>query len=399
MHFDIKKIYGTNYVESKKHFLDHGLKEERNAACHFDCKCYIGRHSDLRAAFGKDCVQALKHWKEHGIKEGRVGDCRFQCDCYLNKYEDLIASFGNNCAAALDHWIDYGMKEGRTAWCSYETPAMGKKSTPKQNGCVTSDSLKNLENDYVSKVVGSQQIEAWKGQAAVFEDGQSTGDASAQCGYRGCSDPKYAWNTQMATIDGKDSCSYSQCAMGTNTYLAGGAITKKPDVSSGCSYYHTGQFPYDPQVCSELTLNSPEQREDCRIDSFGSGGYMTDTCRCITNTFCPSGKTETSCGNVGAWNNRDYYQGRKRSLQGSRRRPPPRPPPPPPKHLKEWLSAGTILNGNCCVYVRDIFNCTCYRNRYSDLKRAFGSNCGNATSGLEGHYRRHGINERRNAVC
>ena len=396
---DIKKTYGTNYVESKKHFLDHGIKEERNGACHFDCKCYIGRHSDLKAAFGKDCVKALKHWKENGIKEGRVGDCRFQCDCYLNKYADLIATFGNNCAAAMDHWIDTGMKEGRTAWCSYETPAMGKKSTPKQNGCVTSDSLKNLENDYVSKVVGSQQIESWKGQAAVFEDGVSTGDASAQCGYRGCSDPKYAWNTQMATIDGKDSCSYAQCAMGTNTYLAGGAITKKPDVSSGCSYYHTGQFPYDPQVCSELTLNSPEQMEDCRIDSFGSGGYMTDTCRCITSTFCPSGKTETACGNVGAWNNRDYYQGRKRSLQGSRRRPPPPPPPPPPKHLKEWVSAGSILNGNCCVYVRDMFNCTCYRNRYGDLKNAFGSNCGNATTGLEGHYRRHGIGEGRNAKC
>jgi len=283
-----------NATDAKKHFLDHGIFEGRNGACMFDCKCYLNRYSDLKGAFGTNCDKGFTHWKNHGIKEGRTGDCRFQCDCYLNKYADLLNAFGNNCTAAMDHWLKSGMKEGRSAWCTYKAPGIAKKSTPYSNGCVTSDSLKNVENDYISKVGGSQQIEAWKGQATVYNDGLSTGDASAQCGYRDAGDPKYSWNTQTAFVDGKESCVYSQCALGTNTYLAGGAITKKPDVSSGCSYYHTGQFPFDPQTCSELNIHSPQEREDCRIDSFGSGGYNAHTCQCLTNTTCPSGRTETS---------------------------------------------------------------------------------------------------------
>merc|ERR1711988_122548 len=380
-----------------------------SAESSFDRDCYTARYSDLRHMNETD---AKKHFLDHGILEGRDGACNFDCKCYLNRYSDLKGAYGTNCTKGLSHWKNSGIKEGRTAWCKYKTPAIASTPTPYSNGCVTSDSLKNLENDYVAKVAGSQRIEAWKGQATVYNDGLSTADSKANCGFRNCSDPKYAWNTQTSFIDGVESCVYSQCALGTNTYLAGGAITKKPDVSSGCSYYHTGQFPFDPQTCSDLNVYSPQEREDCAIDSFGSGGYVADKCQCITNTTCPSGRTETSCGNVGSWNNRDYYLGRKRSLlrrslhrhRRRRRRPPPRPPPPPPppppKNLMEWVSAGKVLNGNCCVYKRSMFNCTCYRNRYSDLKRAFGSNCGRAwpggSDGLEGHYRKSGIREGRN---
>ena len=154
--------------------------------------------------------------------------------------------------------------------------------------------------------------------------------------------------------------------------------------------------------------NTCKKCADCKKDTYGQGGYKSaGSCSCITETKCPTGKEryhitwakETDCSNVDKWNKRDNHIDRdwrrqRRSLHGSRRRPPPRPPPPP-KKLLIWESTGKLLNGKCCLFRMNLFDCKCYRERYKDLYKAFGNDCRR----LENHYRKHGVTKREKRIA
>jgi len=79
----------------------------------FDAEYYLNRYGDLRTAFGNNYQAAFNHWVNHGIREGRQARSNFNVKQYLNRYTDLKAAFGNNYEAALDHWKNHGIREGR----------------------------------------------------------------------------------------------------------------------------------------------------------------------------------------------------------------------------------------------------------------------------------------------
>ena len=105
------------------------MKENQNPSCNdkkgadlFDCNCYLGRYADLLQAFGMDCAKASQHWISHGMRERRNAACdddipSYDCNCYLKRYSDLRKAFGSDCYKAWDHWTKHGIKEKRNPTC------------------------------------------------------------------------------------------------------------------------------------------------------------------------------------------------------------------------------------------------------------------------------------------
>ena len=81
----------------------------------YDYEYYKKKYADLRAAFGDDPKKYLQHFVEHGMKEGRQASASFELSAYKNRYSDLRAAFGNNNVAYYLHYIKNGKAEGRIA--------------------------------------------------------------------------------------------------------------------------------------------------------------------------------------------------------------------------------------------------------------------------------------------
>ena len=74
---------------------------------------YIASNPDLIKTFGTNIIDAKIHYKNHGRAEGRSLDS-FNPTNYLNNNSDLFAAFGSNSEAAIRHYISYGYSEGRS---------------------------------------------------------------------------------------------------------------------------------------------------------------------------------------------------------------------------------------------------------------------------------------------
>ena len=101
------------------HWINHGIREGRQASIMFDPKYYLENNGDLKAAFGNNYEAALNHFKTCGLKEGRKSSIYFDGRDYLNRYGDLKAAFGNNYARGAEHFLLCGMKEGRIGSSSF----------------------------------------------------------------------------------------------------------------------------------------------------------------------------------------------------------------------------------------------------------------------------------------
>jgi hypothetical protein len=107
---DIRNVIGTDQQNAWRHYLEHGIEEERRPNPFFDPKFYREFHSDLSTMNGK---QLLDHWIKHGLKEGRRGCEDFWIMFYLKSHEDLVRAFGSDLGAAFDHWKTHGNAEAR----------------------------------------------------------------------------------------------------------------------------------------------------------------------------------------------------------------------------------------------------------------------------------------------
>lgn len=86
----------------------------------FNAEYYSSAYSDLREAFGDNRDSLYKHYLEHGIKEGRQANPLFDVKVYRERYADLDALFGDNWDAYYEHYLTYGLYEGRSALASGE---------------------------------------------------------------------------------------------------------------------------------------------------------------------------------------------------------------------------------------------------------------------------------------
>lgn len=398
----LSKSKGNNCTTLESWFLKTGMGAGYAAGCLFNCDCYRARYKDIDAHAkkistadfnlhgrkGGECQRAKAHMTDHGIREKRNAKCDFDCGCYIRRYKDVKNAVGNDCQKAFKSWtgawkykgnMGGDLRKGRNAKCSSPTAPVPKVATSGSKKCTTKASTQTMDSTFATQGAMSGMTQQEKGILHVYEAGVSDSNKNNVCPRYPMADPKYAWNNMSANENGKNACTYSSCMLGTATYFMGANVRDKESTSSGCSYYGVDQYPFDPMSCHPL-YESKNATASCPKDHWGVGGWQHHRCRCMTDSACPKGKTKTACSNVAPWNKRDKQVGRKRNLQ---------------LVMKSWLSAGKALNGQCCLYNAITFNCTCYRNRYGDLKKAFGSNCAK----LEDHYEKHGYREGRNPMC
>lgn len=70
---DVKKVYGTNESRLLKHFVQYGLKEQRQACAWFNVQSYKNNYTDLQKAFGNNMPKYYRHYIQYGYKEKRRG--------------------------------------------------------------------------------------------------------------------------------------------------------------------------------------------------------------------------------------------------------------------------------------------------------------------------------------
>ena len=73
------------------------------------------KYPDLQAAFGNDKAKYFKHFVEHGMKECRQARSTFNPKKYRARYKDLDKAFGDNWPEYYKHYCQRGKKENRKA--------------------------------------------------------------------------------------------------------------------------------------------------------------------------------------------------------------------------------------------------------------------------------------------
>ena len=77
----------------------------------FNGAYYLEQYPDLKSAFKNNYVAALRHFVEHGMKEGRQASVEFALNVYKSNYEDLTKAFGTNNVLYYWHYMNYGKAE------------------------------------------------------------------------------------------------------------------------------------------------------------------------------------------------------------------------------------------------------------------------------------------------
>lgn len=129
---DLRVAYGTDYPAYYRHYMRNGAKEGREGtgttelqnpvtvldgtdyAPVYNFRFYTEKYPDMMEHFGTDDVAALKHFISHGMREERQGSEEFEVESYRLSYQDLRVAFRNNYPAYYMHYLRNGKKEGRT---------------------------------------------------------------------------------------------------------------------------------------------------------------------------------------------------------------------------------------------------------------------------------------------
>ena len=81
----------------------------------YNFNTYITSYSDIKSTFGLDDIGTLSHFINHGMREGRQASTNFNVQVYKARYPDLRSAFGNSLPDYYMHFIKHGKAEGRTA--------------------------------------------------------------------------------------------------------------------------------------------------------------------------------------------------------------------------------------------------------------------------------------------
>ena len=128
---DIKKVYGDNRRAALSHFVNNGMNEGRQACEEFNVNTYKNRYPDLRNAYGDNKKSYYMHYINSGKKEGRSGkgtsgiigtvtkyggvdySAVYNYQYYISHNADIKRAYGEDDVAVLRHFVNSGMIEGR----------------------------------------------------------------------------------------------------------------------------------------------------------------------------------------------------------------------------------------------------------------------------------------------
>lgn len=109
---DLKQAFGEDELQLRKHWLENGISEGRQASPVFDPVYYVEHSPDLKAAFGNNYMQAYEHFISGGYKEPRASSSEYCGNDYRNNYEDLA---NMTPEALMKHYLEFGRNEKRQA--------------------------------------------------------------------------------------------------------------------------------------------------------------------------------------------------------------------------------------------------------------------------------------------
>ena len=130
---DLRIAYGTDLKKYYLHYINYGVREGRQAtgtvsiqnpittfggmdySAVYDYNYYINKYADLKKTYDGDDVALLKHFVNHGMRESRQAKETFNASYYKGNYADLQNAYGNNLKDYYMHYIRYGQNEGREA--------------------------------------------------------------------------------------------------------------------------------------------------------------------------------------------------------------------------------------------------------------------------------------------
>lgn len=130
---DLRLAFGKDLKSYYFHYMNSGKKEGRTAAgvkvlqnpvtiyngtdysAVYDYNYYNSKYSDLKSAFKGDDIDLLVHFVNNGMKEERQASKKFNVQIYKNNYTDLQQAFGNDLKLYYMHYIQNGKAEGRIA--------------------------------------------------------------------------------------------------------------------------------------------------------------------------------------------------------------------------------------------------------------------------------------------
>ena len=79
----------------------------------FDANYYLSNNPDVAKATAGNSELALDHFINYGMSEGRRGSASFDVQSYFNEYPDLRAAFGFDLVQYYEHYVTAGKAEGR----------------------------------------------------------------------------------------------------------------------------------------------------------------------------------------------------------------------------------------------------------------------------------------------
>ena len=79
----------------------------------FDANYYLSNNPDVAKATAGNSDLALDHFINYGMSEGRRGSATFDVQSYFNEYPDLRAAFGFDLVKYYEHFVTAGKAEGR----------------------------------------------------------------------------------------------------------------------------------------------------------------------------------------------------------------------------------------------------------------------------------------------
>ena len=127
---DLRKAFNGDLPKYYQHYIKNGIKEKRIATYHivpypiykgtdysdvYDGKFYRDKYKDLQDAFENNYDKLIQHFVNHGMREHRQAIATFNVDIYKANYPDLQEAFGDDIERYYTHYMVKGKYEHRVA--------------------------------------------------------------------------------------------------------------------------------------------------------------------------------------------------------------------------------------------------------------------------------------------
>lgn len=112
---DVRQAFGNDSKAALRHFVNYGMAEGREGRAEFDVKFYRDRYLDLQKAYGSNLQKYYLHFIHEGVKEGRLASNECDIFSYRGRYPELYNEYGDDYEAYYRDYIFSGKKQGKNA--------------------------------------------------------------------------------------------------------------------------------------------------------------------------------------------------------------------------------------------------------------------------------------------